>query len=206
MRETLEAAAGRSVSRETCERLGAYVELLLEENQRQNLIARSTIDEIWTRHIADSAQLVRFAPRPDSSWLDIGSGAGLPGLVIAILTQGPVTLVEPRKLRADFLQRAATARGLAARVTVRAAKVERITGTFDVITARAVAPLADLLRISHFLSTDKTLWLFPKGKSARNELDEARRAWQGSFRLEPSVTSQEAAILVASGVRRKGRG
>jgi 16S rRNA (guanine527-N7)-methyltransferase len=195
-----------SVSRETCALLDKYVALLLEENERQNLIAKSTIDEIWERHIADCAQLVRFAPRPDSSWLDIGSGAGLPGVVIAILTDGPVTLIEPRRLRADFLQRAAQSLGLGERVTVHAAKAERITGNFDVITARAVASLDALLRISQHLSTDKTLWLFPKGKSAQSELDDARRTWQGDFRLEPSVTSEEAAILVAANVRRKGRG
>ena len=206
MNELIEAAFGRSVSRETFERLEKYVSLLLDESDRQNLIARSTVDEIWGRHIADSAQLVRFAPRLDSSWLDIGSGAGLPGLVIAILTEGPVTLVEPRKLRAEFLHRSAEALELGERVTVRAAKAERLTGRFEVITARAVAPVDALLRISQHLSTDKTLWLFPKGKSAQLELDEARRAWQGSFRLEPSVTSREAAILVASDVRRKGRG
>jgi 16S rRNA (guanine527-N7)-methyltransferase len=198
--------ASHSVSRETYELLEHYVALLLEESERQNLIAQSTVEEVWQRHIADSAQLVRFAPRPDSSWLDIGSGAGLPGLVIAILTEGPVTLVEPRRLRADFLQCAADVLGLSRRVTVHAAKAERITGAFDVITARAVASLDALLRISLHLSTDKTLWLFPKGKSAQSELDEARRSWQGSFRLEPSVTSREAAILVASDVRRKGRG
>ena len=195
-----------SVSRETRGRLERFVALLLDENDRQNLIGRSTADEIWERHIADSAQLVRFAPRPDSSWLDIGSGAGLPGMVIAILTEGPVTLLEPRKLRANFLQRAAETLGLGPRVTVHAAKAERITGRFDVITARAVASLDSLLRISQHLSTDKTLLLFPKGKSAQMELEEARRAWQGEFRLEPSATSGEAAILVACGVRRKGRG
>lgn len=206
MKALIEATAARSVSRETCALLEQYAALLLEENERQNLIAKSTAGEIWERHIADSAQLVRFAPRPDSSWLDIGSGAGLPGLVIAILSEGPVTLVEPRKLRAEFLVRAAAALGLANRVTVHANKAERIGGTFAVITARAVASLDALLRISLHLSTDNTLWLFPKGKSARNELDEARRSWQGDFRLEPSATSQEAAILVASHVRRKGRG
>jgi 16S rRNA (guanine527-N7)-methyltransferase len=202
----LEAALGRSVSRETSERLARYVELLVSENERQNLIGRSTVAELWRRHIADSAQLVRFAPRIDSSWLDIGSGAGLPGLVIAMLTEGPVALVEPRRLRADFLDRAVAALDLADRVTVHAAKAERIAGKFGVITARAVASLETLLRISHHLSTDKTLWLFPKGKSAQTELDEARSSWQGSFRLEPSLTSGEAAILVASGIRRKGRG
>jgi 16S rRNA (guanine527-N7)-methyltransferase len=195
-----------SVSRETRMLLDGYVALLLAENERQHLIGKSTVDEIWERHIADSAQLVRFAPRPDSSWLDIGSGAGLPGVVIAILTDGPVSLVEPRKLRADFLHRATEALGLSERVTVHAAKAERITGKFDVITARAVASLDALLRISQHLSTDKTLWLFPKGKSAQSELDDARRTWQGDFRLEPSVTSEEAAILVAANVRRKGRG
>jgi len=194
------------VSRETLDRLNRYVALLLEENERQNLIGRSTLDQVWQRHVLDSAQLVRFAPRPDSSWLDIGSGAGLPGLVVAILTEGPVALVEPRRLRADFLKRAANALGLGERVAVYAARVERITGTFDVITARAVASLDDLLRISLHLSTDKSVWLFPKGKSAQSELAEARRSWQGDFRLEPSVTSKEAAILVASGIRRKGRG
>ena len=205
MIDAVAAALGHGVSRETTDLLSRYVGSLLAENDRQNLIARSTESEIWQRHIADCAQLVRFAPRPDSSWLDIGSGAGLPGLVVAILTHGPVTLVEPRKLRADFLRAAAGELGLAGRVTVHAAKVERIIGKFDVVTARAVAPLVELLGISQHLSTDKTIWVLPKGKSAQSELDEARRSWQGDFRLETSVTSGEAAILVAAGVRRKGR-
>ena len=206
MKALVEAAAARSVPRETMARLEAYVALLLEENDRQNLISKTSADQIWGRHIADGAQLIRFAPRPDSSWVDIGSGAGLPGMVIAILCEGPVTLVEPRKLRADFLGRVAERLELSERVIIRAAKAERIAGKFDVITARAVASIDVLLSISRHLSTDKTIWLFPKGKSAQLELVEARRAWQGCFRLEPSVTSREAAILVASDVRRKGRG
>ena len=205
MNDAVEAAAGRSVSRETSEMLERYVGLLLAENERQNLVARSTVDEIWQRHIADSAQLVRFAPRIDSSWLDIGSGAGLPGMVVAILTKGLIVLAEPRKLRADFLCSAAAELGLAERVTVRTDKAERLTGKFDVITARAVASLDVLLRISQHLSTDKTIWVLPKGKSAQSELDEARRSWQGDFRLETSLTSGEATILVAAEVRRKGR-
>ena len=205
MNDAVEAAAGRSVSRETSEVLERYVGLLLAENERQNLVARSTVDEIWQRHIADSAQLVRFAPRIDSSWLDIGSGAGLPGMVVAILTKCLIVLAEPRKLRADFLCSAAAELGLAERVTVRTDKAERLTGKFDVITARAVASLDVLLRISQHLSTDKTIWVLPKGKSAQSELDEARRSWQGDFRLETSLTSGEATILVAAEVRRKGR-
>ena len=205
MIDLIEQAAGREVSRETYGRLVDYVALLLAENDKQNLISQASVGDIWRRHIADSAQLVRFAPRPDSSWLDIGSGAGLPGVVIAILTEGPVTLAEPRRLRAEFLTCVAGELGLA-NVTVAAAKAERLAGRFDVITARAVAPAESLLRISHHLSTDKSVWLFPKGKSVQSELDEVRRAWQGRFRLEPSMTSSEAAILVASQVRRKGSG
>ena len=199
----VEAAIGRSVSRETGERLQRYVELLLAENERQNLIARSTVEEVWLRHIADSAQLVRFAPRPDSSWLDIGSGAGLPGLVIAILSEGPVVLDEPRRLRADFLKRAAGELGLSGRVGVESTKVENLRGHFDAITARAVAPLGRLLEISRHLSTDKTIWVLPKGKSAQSELDEAGRTWQGSFRLEASRTDPAAQIIVAADVRRR---
>lgn len=206
MRNAVESALERAVSRETYDLLERYVALLLAESARQNLISRSTADQVWQRHIVDSAQLVRFAPRLDSSWLDIGSGAGLPGIVIAILTEGPVALAEPRRLRAEFLERTVGALHLGGRVRVHASKVERLGGAFDVITARAVASLDVLLSISRHLSTDKTLWLLPKGKRARNELDEASRSWQGSFRLEPSVTSREAAILVASEVRRKGRG
>lgn len=204
-RTSLSDVLGADVSRETVELLERYVGILLDENGRQNLIARSTVDEVWQRHILDSAQIVPFAPRPDSSWLDIGSGAGLPGLVIAILTEGRVTLVEPRKLRADFLRRAAEALGLSHRVTVHESKVERIGGSFDVITARAVASFDALLRISRHLSTDKTLWLLPKGKSAQSELDEARRTWQGEFRLEPSRTDPEAAIIIADHVQRRGK-
>ena len=205
MMDLVQAAAGRDVSRGTFEKLQRYVDLLIDENQRQNLIGRSTVDEIWVRHIVDSAQIVRLAPRPGSSWVDIGSGAGLPGLVIAILTEGPVTLVEPRKLRADFLARAAADIGLAERVAVQAAKAERIGGSFDVITARAVASLDALLGISRHLSTDKTRWLFLKGKNAQSELDEARAKWQGEFRLEPSRTDPEAAIIIAEHVERRGK-
>jgi 16S rRNA (guanine527-N7)-methyltransferase len=199
VRERLEQAAKRPVSRETLEKLEAYVALLREENARQNLVSASTVEHLWDRHILDSAQLVRYEPRPGASWIDIGSGAGLPGIVIACLVEGPVTLVEPRRLRAEFLHNAAESLDLKA--TVLCAKAERVEGTFDVITARAVAPLAKLLKISAHLSTRKTVWALPKGRSAQAELAEARGAWQGSFHLEPSVTDAESFIVVATGVR-----
>jgi 16S rRNA (guanine527-N7)-methyltransferase len=197
--ERLEQVAKRPVSRETFEKLETYVALLREESGRQNLISAASLEHLWDRHILDSAQLVRFEPRPGASWIDIGSGAGLPGIVIACLVEGPVTLIEPRRLRADFLHRAAESLHL--RVKVDCAKVERVEGSFDVITARAVAPLAELLRISQHLSTIKTVWALPKGKNALAELSAAQRTWQGEFRVERSVTDAGSYIVVGTGIR-----
>jgi 16S rRNA (guanine527-N7)-methyltransferase len=195
----IEEAAGRSVSRETLERLELYVQLLRNENARQNLVSASTLDQILERHIADSAQLARFEPFPKASWVDIGSGAGLPGIVIASIVDGPVTLAEPRRLRADFLHKVVESLGLAA--TVVCCKAERVEGKFDIITARAVAALPRLLEISHHLSTGKTVWALPKGRSAKSELAEVQRAWQGRFHVERSVTDADSFIVVATGVR-----
>jgi 16S rRNA (guanine527-N7)-methyltransferase len=197
----LERVAERPVLRETFERLEAYVERLRVEALRQNLISASTIDRLWERHILDSAQLVRFEPRPGVSWADIGSGAGLPGIVIAFLVEGPVTLIEPRRLRAEFL--AETIQSLGLNATLEPTKVEKVSGRFDVITARAVAPLSRLLEISQHLSTRKTVWALPKGRGAQSELAEAQRAWQGAFHVEQSVTDAESRIVVGTGVRAK---
>jgi 16S rRNA (guanine527-N7)-methyltransferase len=199
--EDIARAAQRPVSRETFERLEAYVGLVTEENGRQNLVSASTLNNIWERHIADSAQLLRFQPFAGASWVDLGSGAGLPGIVIACLAEGAVTLVEPRRLRADFLHKVAESLDLD--VVIVTGKAERVAGKFDVITARALAPLPKLLEISHHLSTRKTVWALPKGRTARVELAEARRAWQGVFHVEQSVTDAEAFIVVGTGVSRR---
>src|SRR5258708_20409510 len=99
---TLSRIAGRDVSRETLDKIEAYVALLRAEREHQNLVSASTLDNLWERHILDSAQLVRFEPRSGASWIDIGSGAGLPGIVIACLVDGPVTLAPPRRHPACF--------------------------------------------------------------------------------------------------------
>jgi 16S rRNA (guanine527-N7)-methyltransferase len=197
--EQVGRAAGRPVSRETFDRLEAYVELLKGEAQRQNLVSASTLGDIWGRHILDSAQLVRFEPFAGASWADIGSGAGLPGVVVACLVDGPVTLIEPRRLRAEFLDR--TVRELGLNATVVASKVEKTNGSFDVITARAVAGLETLLGISQHLSTRKTVWALPKGRGAHSELAQASLSWQGTFHVEQSVTDDDSYIVVANGVR-----
>ena len=201
MIEAVAAAAQRDVSRETFKKLELYVDLLREETKRQNLISASTFDRLWERHILDSAQLLRFEPRPASSWADIGSGAGLPGIVIACLVTGPVTLIEPRRMSADFLHKLVESLQLNAKVF--GGKVERAGGEYDVITARAVAPLAKLLKISAHLSTRNTVWALPKGRGAERELAEAKEAWQGTFHVEQSVTDADSRIVVATGIRAK---
>jgi 16S rRNA (guanine527-N7)-methyltransferase len=201
MIDRLEQVSNRPVSRETFEKLKTYAALLREESGRQNLVSASTLDQLWERHILDSAQLVRFEPRPGASWVDIGSGAGLPGVVVACLVEGPVTLVEPRRLRAEFLHKVSESLRLNANVI--ATSAERAQGKYDVITARAVTNLAQLLEISAHLSTRKTVWALPKGRSAERELVEAQRTWQGAFHVERSVTDAESLIVVATGVRAK---
>ena len=203
MIDALERAVGRPVSRETLDRLDLYAALLREGNERQNLVAAATLGSLWERHILDSAQLARFEPRPGSSWVDIGSGAGLPGVVLACLIGGPVTLVEPRRLRSEFLQTVILELGLSA--TVIAAKAERVAGSFDVITGRAVASLSKFIDLSSHLSTKNTVWVLPKGRNAQSELAEAERTWQGVFHVEHSVTDADSRIIVGTGVRARKR-
>ena len=199
-----EARAALDVPRETFERLEAFERLLREENQRQNLVSAASLGEFWSRHVLDSAQLLRLAPPDTSYWLDLGTGAGFPGLIVAALHPARFTLVESRKLRADFLRRAAETLAPGDRVEILCSKLEALPAReFDVIGARAFAPLPRLLDLAHRFSTAKTRWILPKGRNARSELDEAQRSWQGDFRLEPSLTDPEARIVVAEGVKRK---
>ena len=205
MIRALEEVSGRAVSRETLDRLTAYVDLLKSEAERQNLIAPSTISAVWERHVLDSAQLARFEPRAGYRWVDIGSGAGLPGMVLAILLEDPITLIEPRRLRAEFLREAARSLGLSERVRVECAKVERAEGTFDVITARAVASLDTLLAISQHLSTSGTTWILPKGRNAQSELAQAKLNWHCDARVEQSCTDPDSEILVLTKVGARKR-
>jgi 16S rRNA (guanine527-N7)-methyltransferase len=202
-----EARDALGVPRETLIRFEQFVELLTSENQKQNLVSASSLQHIWLRHILDSSQLLRFQTSDSASWLDLGSGAGFPGLVLAALRAGPVALVESRKLRCDFLQRGAALLGVDERTSILCAKLEAIpTSPFGVISARAFAPLPKLLELAERFATPHTVWILPKGKNAQTELDAAESLWQGDFRLERSLTDDEARIIVARDVRRKERG
>ena len=196
-----------TVPRETLARLEQLAGLILEEMPRQNLIAASTADHIWTRHIVDSAQLVPIAPAGAARWIDLGSGAGFPGIVAALMLPGlHMTLVESRRKRIDFLQHLADSLGIADRVTVAGQRLEMLEAVpQDVISARAFAPLDRLLPLAHRFSRPETMWLLPKGRSAASELEAATGSWQGEFRIVPSLTDPEAAIIVASQVQPKAR-
>jgi 16S rRNA (guanine527-N7)-methyltransferase len=197
------------VPRETMDRLDAFAAFLRQENERQNLVSDASLEALWCRHILDSAQLVRFAPEGAQTWLDLGAGAGFPGLIVAAVSNLQVTLIEARRLRADFLARAAVILGVDTRVEILYARAETVASrSFDVISARAFAPLDRLLAIGSRFSTDKSLWVLPKGRNAKTELEAASASWQGDFRFEPSLTDADAQMILASGVRprKKGKG
>jgi 16S rRNA (guanine527-N7)-methyltransferase len=189
-----------TVPRETIERLEAYVALLRLRSAEQNLIAASTMESVWDRHILDSAQLLPLAPG-EGLWLDMGSGAGLPGLVIAALSQRPVLLVEPRAKRCQFLAEAAATLGVEDRVTILQSRAETaLPADAAVISARAVAPLADLFGMGLRHAVPATKWLLPKGRNAASEVAVAETSWQARIALIPSATDSDAAIVVATDV------
>lgn len=180
-------------------RLERFAAMLVAENDLQNLIAASTIPTLWVRHIADSAQLLALDPERDGLWIDLGSGPGLPGLVVAILSERPMLLVESRKRRCDFLRTVATELDLR-HVEVAEAPLERVsTRAASTISARAFAPLDRLIDLSARFSTESTRWLLPKGRNAVKELASLPQTWQNLFHVEHSRTDADSRILVGQG-------
>ncbi|MBL9069914.1 MAG: 16S rRNA (guanine(527)-N(7))-methyltransferase RsmG [Sphingopyxis sp.] len=179
--------------------LDRFAKMLIAENDRQNLIAASTIPTLWVRHVADSAQLLVLDWARDGLWIDLGSGPGLPGLVVAILSDRPLLLVESRKRRCDFLRAVAAELDLS-HAEVAEASLERVeTRAASTISARAFAPLDKLVGLSTRFSTESTRWLLPKGRNAVKELALLPRAWQRMFHVEQSRTDAESYILVGEG-------
>jgi 16S rRNA (guanine527-N7)-methyltransferase len=195
------------VSRETLDRLDRFVETLLAWQQRINLIAPSTEPKLWTRHIADSLQLLALAPQA-KTWVDLGSGGGFPGLVIACaLADKPgarVHLVESSTKKAAFLREAARATGAPAQIhAIRIEDfVENLTMVVDVVTARALAPLVRLLAATYPLLKTGTLGLFPKGQDVDAELTEAAKCWSIQSSLAPSLTDPKAKIVRVTGIEK----
>jgi 16S rRNA (guanine527-N7)-methyltransferase len=196
------------VSRETSERLERLIELLLRWSAHTNLIARSTLPMVWSRHVADSLQLLPLAPDA-KRWIDLGSGAGFPGLVIACaLADEPGTevhLVESIGKKAAFLREAAEQ--LQVPAVVHAVRIEDFGKNLqfkpDVITARALAPLDELLKLAHPLLRTGALGLFPKGQDVDAELTKASKSWNIEASLVPSKTNPDSRIVVVTKLRRR---
>jgi 16S rRNA (guanine(527)-N(7))-methyltransferase RsmG len=183
------------------ERLRAFVDLLRQWNRRINLVGQADERPLWERHILDSAQLVPLLPAPEGELIDLGSGAGFPGLVLALTTNWRVALVEADQRKAAFLREAVRATG--ARATVYAVRAEQVSlPPARVVTARALAPLPDLLALATPLLAPDGICLFPKGRSAEDELTAARAQWHMRVERFPSRTNPTATLLRLSEIRR----
>ena len=199
----LDFARELGVARETVSRLSTYVDLLCKRNQELNLVAESTLPQVWRRHILDSAQLIDQIPSDSRTLIDLGSGAGFPGLVLAIMLQGradfEVHLVESIQKKCRFLEEVAVATGAAVRIHwARAETLPRFKA--DVITARAVAPLDRLLALVHPFFKSGTVGLFLKGKSVADELTLATKSWTLDSTHIPSRSDPSGTVLRVTGL------
>lgn len=193
------------VSHETIHRLSAYKAMLEDWNSRFNLVSESTLPHIWTRHFLDSAQLMPFIPESAAVLADMGAGAGFPGLVLAILAQGQgrdlkVHAIESTGKKAAFLQ--AVIDELKLNAVVRNERIEDIKDLkADVVTARALKPLPELLKYANRLINKDSVCLFLKGKSAAEELTEARKYWTFDAEIRQSVSDDSGSVLALRGLR-----
>jgi 16S rRNA (guanine527-N7)-methyltransferase len=194
-----EFAATTGVSRETLAHLRTYAEMLAEWNARHNLVSRASLEHVWQRHFLDSAQLAELVPHDAQSLVDLGSGAGFPGLVLAELLRSRgsairVVLIEATGKKCRFLETVAGALGLA--VEVRFQRIEDTPAEpFDVITARACAPLTDLLAYAQRFWGQNSRALFHKGQSLAAELTAATESWRIQFEQHPSRSDPSGIIL-----------
>lgn len=202
----LNEVSGHDVSRETEERLRQFVELVERWTQRINLISHASLPAIWDRHVLDSAQLYCHAPAGWTHWVDLGSGGGFPGLVIAILAAGDrgdsrITLVESDQRKAAFLQTAASTLELPVRVS--AARIEHLPPlAADVVSARALAPLPTLLAYcARHLSPMGTA-LLPKGQRAEDEIAAARKLWHFDLTVHSGQVDPATRLLQIESLRR----
>lgn len=191
------------VSRETEALLARYEALLLERNQTLSLIAPSTAETIWTRHFLDSAQIARLIPDPEKPVVDIGSGAGFPGLVLAIVGLPNVHLIEHNMQKVAFLRGVAAELNLA--VTVHAMKSDAVRPfAAGVVTARALKPLDQLIALGRRFVGSDSVCIFPKGRRAEEEMVVARRKWHMKAERFPSVTDPDSTIFRLSNIAEVG--
>lgn len=194
-----------NVSRETSERLSHYGQELLKWNKKINLISRGTEKDVFKRHIEDSVQVYQAAPR-SNSWLDLGSGGGLPGLICAILAlaDNPMqitTLVESDQRKCAFLRKIKA--DLSLKCEIRAERIESLPPQgAEIVSARALAPLDRLLAYAHPHLSKAGYCIFPKGEGHKEELKVAQRAWSFDFDMLESTTNKKSAVLVIRNLKR----
>lgn len=179
--------------------LERFAAMVVAENDHQNLISPATCASIWSRHVTDSAQLLGHRPEGARSWLDIGSGPGFPGIIVALLSDMTVTLVEPRGRRIEFLNSVVDALGIANAHVVRG-KAEALEGSYHVISARAVASIPNLLTMTRHLRTKQTRLILPRGRNGATEVAELPATLRRMFHVEQSITDPESVIVIADGV------
>lgn len=202
----MDTIAGLNVSRETLERLQIYQSLVEKWNNKINLVARSTLSDLWTRHLLDSAQLYELAPPNADRWVDLGSGGGFPGLVIAIMaaeTRSPssMILVESDLRKAVFLRTVLRETGISGKViSERIEDVSPLGG--DVVSARALAKLDVLLGFAARHMSMDGVAIFPKGENWRQELSQAQSKWHFECQVDKSITNPTSVIIRATGVTR----
>jgi 16S rRNA (guanine527-N7)-methyltransferase len=203
------------VSRETAAKFESYAALLKQWQKAVQLVAPSTLDAIWSRHFADSAQLWSFAPPNSGSWADLGSGAGFPGLVIALLARDAaspypamrVTLVESDTRKAAFLREVARQTGCPVDILgtrIESGSTRDKVGPVEVVSARALAPLTELFHLAHPFWQPATLGLFLKGRDAEKEVEAARASWNFELELKPSLTDPVARIVCVRNLSPRG--
>src|SRR5512145_168453 len=191
-------ALGINVSRETLQRLETYAALLVKWQAKINLVGPATLPDLWRRHFLDSAQLADLLPRAGGGTLvDLGSGAGFPGLVLAIMTDWTVHLLDSDQRKCAFLRQVALDCGVLDRVTIHAKRIEQVTGiAADVVTARACAPLGELLALAAPFIGEKGTGLFLKGAQAEEELTRAQRRWTMRLDRRESISDPAGVILI----------
>jgi 16S rRNA (guanine527-N7)-methyltransferase len=189
------------VSRETLEKLTAYVELLGQWNRRINLVSANTMGDVWRRHILDCAQLTKYLPRQTRVVIDLGAGAGLPGLVLAAMGIPEMHLVESDLRKSAFLREAA--RVMDVPVALHPERIEKtVAFPADAVVARACAPLNQLIDYSEKFLSPKSVCLFLKGESAGKELEAARESWDLTAETIPSLSDPSGTILKLSAISR----
>ena len=190
------------VSRETLVRLEAYADLLIKWQAKLNLVSSASLDDIWRRHMLDSAQLLGLAPAAARTWLDLGSGAGFPGLVLAIMGVAEVHVVESNGRKCAFLEAAASATGTT-NLVVHNQRIEDVEPWIvDVVTARALARLPRLAELAYPFLGPRSICLFPKGQDVENELTEAGKYWNMTIDRVPSQSGFSGTILRLQGLSR----